>query len=159
MCRPVRRVPLDEHTTNTTNSSNKIRAARKIVKKYRKREEKRELEKLRQLLPTSPSQTTSKTGGPVAAGKKLRKKEVIDETISLIVSLEKQLMEKILRQGQVPTQLSHTGLHTNNLSLDALRSAMACVMPSRSPPSSQVIGSSPSTILSGMSPLLSRGPQ
>ncbi len=94
----------------------KVRAARKIVRKYRKREERREMRKLRKLLPR---------------GEKLKKQEVIDETISLIVALEKKLLEKIHLQGMVPPVLSHTGLQGDNISLDKLREAMAMIIPSR----------------------------
>lgn len=76
------------------------------------------MKKLRQLLPR---------------GEKLRNQEVIDQTISLIVSLEQKLLEKISRQGKVPSVLSNTGLQENNLSLDKLREAMALIMPARRP--------------------------
>ncbi len=118
MCQ-AKRLPTLDSSYSSPPSQDKIRAARKIVKKYRKHEEKRELEKLRQLLP------------PAKNGGKLRKKEVIDETITMIMELEKQLMAKIMRQGSVPSQLVHTGLQPNSLNLDSLRTAMAMVMPQR----------------------------
>ena len=118
MCQ-AKRLPTLESSYSSPPSQDKIRAARKIVKKYRKHEEKRELEKLRQLLP------------PAKNGGKLRKKEVIDETITMIMELEKQLMAKIMRQGSVPSQLVHTGLQPSSLNLDSLRTAMAMVMPQR----------------------------
>ncbi len=116
MCQAKRLPTLDSYSSPCKD---KIRAARKIVKKYRKHEEKRELEKLRQLLP------------PAKNGGKLRKKQVIDETITMIMDLEKQLMAKIMRKGSVPNQLVHTGLQPNSLNLDSLRTAMAMVMPQR----------------------------
>ena len=115
MCQ-VRKLP---SSLENSPSQHKIRAARKIVKKYRKHEEKRELEKLRQLLPAQKNSP------------KLKKKQVIDETISLIMDLEKQLMAKIQRQGSVPSQLSHTGLQPQNINLDSLRTAMSFVLPQR----------------------------
>ena len=111
MCAPVM-CPEVERITRVE----KVRAARKIVRKYRKREERREMRKLRKLLPR---------------GEKLKNQEVIDETISLIVALEKKLLEKIHLQGMVPPVLSHTGLQGDNISLDKLREAMAMIIPSR----------------------------
>ena len=73
----------------------------------------------------------------VPRGENLKNREVIDETISLIVALEQQLLAKIERQGRVPSLLSDTGLRENNLSLDKLREAMAHLLPARR--SSQII--------------------
>ena len=115
MCAPI--IPTEISPVKTTE---KVRAARKIVKKYRKREEKREMEKLRKLLPR---------------GNQLKSKQVIDETISLIVALEQKLLEKISKQGHVPHILSRTGLQHNDVSLDKLREAMAHIIPCKPVPS------------------------
>ncbi len=98
------------------------RAARRIVRKYRRREERKEIEKLRRLLPAGASQ--------------LRRQEVIDHTIELIVSLEQQLLAKILADGRVPGLLAHTGLaalQQDQLSLESLRTAMSPISPPRLP--------------------------
>ena len=92
----------------------KVRAARKIVKKYKRREEKREIQKLRKLLPH---------------GDRLKNREVIDETVNLIVDLEQKLLRKMSSQGWIPSILSNTGLQQSQLSLDSLREAMALVVP------------------------------
>ena len=113
MCLPQRLHPeLGRH-----EQTDKVRAARKILRKYRKREERRELMKLRKLIPRKG---------------KLRNQDVIDETISLIVSLEQQLLEKIWREGRVPPCLQSTGLRHHQVSPSSLREAMALLMP-RSP--------------------------
>ena len=103
-----------------SHSEDKTRAARKIVRKYRRRQERRQLNRLRRLLPDSHRPQRRRMAG----------REVIDETISLIVSLEQQLLAKICRQGAVPDLLVHTGLTNTNLSLTKLRQAMAQVIPS-----------------------------
>ena len=98
-----------------------MRAARKIVRKYRRREERKEIEKLRRLLPA-------------AGAGQLKRQEVIDQTIDLIVSLEQQLLAKILAEGRVPGLLAHTGLAAANqgqLSLESLRTAMSTIIPPR----------------------------
>jgi len=97
------------------------RAARKIVRKYRRREERKEIEKLRRLLPAS-------------GANQLRRQEVIDHTIDLIVSLERQLLAKIQAEGRVPGLLANTGLAAaapGQLSLESLRMAMSTIIPPR----------------------------
>ena len=113
MCRPVS-APKELVRPEDFSPSDKVRAARRIVRKYRKREEREEMKKLRRMIPRPG---------------KLRKKEVINETISLILALEQQLMLKIGRQGKVPAPLSNTGLSHANLDIHALRAAMAQLIP------------------------------
>jgi hypothetical protein len=100
-----------------------MRAARKIVRKYRRREERKEIEKLRRLLPT-------------AGANQLKRQEVIDHTIDLIVSLEQQLLAKIRAEGRLPSLLAHTGLAVSEreeVSLESLRTAMSTLLPQRRP--------------------------
>ena len=116
MCIPHQPVS-DRLSVDATSSSSrleKVRAARRIVKKYRRRQERQEMNKLRRLLPQ---------------GDKLRRRQVIDETISLIVALEQQLLAKMERQGRVPALLAAEGLQHHNLSLQKLRYAMAHLVP------------------------------
>ena len=96
--------------------SDKVRAARRIVRKYRKLEEREEMKKLRKMIPRPG---------------KLKKRDVINETISLILALEHQLIQKIGKQGKLPHPLSNTGLSHNNINTDALRQAMAQLIPVR----------------------------
>jgi len=124
MCHPQRLSPVSRYRQPQSPTTDKQRAARRIVKKYRKREEKKQFEKLRFLIKQEKQLPEVET--------KMGKQQVIDETIGLIVSLEQQLMTKIMREGAVPPALIPVlGTHHpgGGLSLDCLRQAMAMLMP------------------------------
>ncbi len=118
MCRAVLEQPLMTARRGADKCRKAVRAARKIVRKYRRREERKEIDKLRRLLPA-----------PGAS--QLRRQEVIDHTIELIVNLEQQLMAKIVSEGRVPGLLAGTGLAPGQLSLESLRLAMSTIIPQR----------------------------
>jgi hypothetical protein len=122
MCRAV-----SEPLVVEVRSGSALRAARKIVRKYRRREERKEIEKLRRLLPA-------------AGASQLKRQEVIDHTIDLIVSLEQQLLAKIRAEGRLPSLLAHTGLAVSQreeVSLESLRTAMSTLLPQRRRPQHQ----------------------
>ena len=89
MCRPVFEPLVVEARRGEDRCRKAMRAARKIVRKYRRREERKEIEKLRRLLPA-------------AGAGQLKRQEVIDQTIDLIVSLEQQLLATIREQNGYP---------------------------------------------------------
>jgi len=125
MCHPQRLSPVSRYRQPQSPTTDKQRAARRIVKKYRKREEKKQFEKLRFLIKQEKQL-------PPDVETKMGKQQVIDETIGLIVSLEQQLMTKIMREGAVPPALIPVlGTHHpgGGVSLDCLRQAMAMLMP------------------------------